>query len=120
KLSYQDGSVSLPEGSHIIEMKSPGILYRATQKVSITGGKTQSVKVAWPGLGKLTVQAEPSNCRIFVDGMDLGAPPLLNQAIVAGDHEVRVVPEGHADQARVKKVTIEEGVTKVEPFSFNF
>jgi hypothetical protein len=88
--------------------------------VSITGGKTLPLKVNWRGLGKLTIQAEPSNCRIFVDGVDLGAPPLLDQDIVAGDHEIKVVPEGHPDQVQIKTVTIEAGVTKVATFAFNF
>jgi hypothetical protein len=101
-------------------LKNPGVLFQTTQKVSITGGKTLSLKVNWRGLGKLSIQAEPSNCRIFVDGVDLGAPPLLDQDIVSGDHDIKVVPEGHADQAQVKNVTIEPGVTKVVTFAFNF
>jgi len=120
KVATKDGVVTLPEGSHSIVLKSPGVLYQSTQKVSITGGKTQSLKVNWRGLGKLSIQAEPSNCRIFVDGVDLGAPPLLDQDIVSGDHDIKVVPEGHADQAQVKNVTIEPGVTKVVTFAFNF
>jgi predicted Ser/Thr protein kinase len=120
KLEYKDGTVTLPEGSHTLVLKSPDVLYRSTQKVTITGGKTQPVKVGWLGLGKLTVQAEPSNCRIFVDGFDLGAPPLLNQDIVAGEHEVKVVPEGHLDQAQIKPASIEVGVTTQVQFRFNF
>jgi len=120
KVAIKDGVVTLPEGSHSIVLKNPGVLFQTTQKVSITGGKTQSLKVNWRGLGKLSIQAEPSNCRIFVDGVDLGAPPLLDQDIVSGDHDIKVVPEGHADQAQVKNVTIEPGVTKVVTFAFNF
>jgi predicted Ser/Thr protein kinase len=120
KIPTKDGVITLPEGSHTLVLKSPGVLYQSTQKVSITGGKTLPLKVNWRGLGKLTIQAEPSNCRIFVDGVDLGAPPLLDQDIVAGDHEIKVVPEGHPDQVQVKTVTIEAGVTKVATFAFNF
>ena len=45
---------------------------------------------------------------------------LLDQDIVAGDHDIKVVPEGHPDQVQVKTVTIEAGVTKVATFAFNF
>jgi eukaryotic-like serine/threonine-protein kinase len=120
KIAAKDGVVTLPEGNHSIVLKNSEVLYESTQKVSITGGKTLPLKVSWKRLGKLSIQAEPSNCRIFVDGVDLGAPPLLDQDIVAGDHEIKVIPEGYPDQAKVKTVTIEAGVTKVEKFAFNF
>ena len=120
KVATQDGVVTLPEGNYTLVLKSPGVLYQSNQKVSIAAGKTLPLKVNWKALGKLSIQAEPSNCRIFVDGLDLGPPPLLEQDIVAGDHEVKVVPEGHPDQAQIKTITIEAGVTKVEKFAFNF
>jgi hypothetical protein len=120
QVPLKDGVMTLPEGSNIVVLRSRAVIYKSSLKVEVKGGKTLAVKVGWPGTGKLTVQAEPSNCKIFVDGVDLGFPPVVNQDIVAGDHEIRVVPEDHADQAQTRSLTIERGVTTVEKFAFNF
>jgi hypothetical protein len=119
KLAYKDGVVNLPEGASNLTLKSSEVLFKANQKVEIAGGKSQTVKVNWKELGTLIVQAEPSNCKVYVDGIDFGAPP-VERKVVEGEHEIKVIPEGHPEQAQVKKVTIEVGATRVEPFSFNF
>jgi hypothetical protein len=119
KLPTQDNTFALQEGEKTILLKSPGVLYQSTQKVSVAGGKTVPLKVNWRQVGKLIIQAEPSNCRIFVDDVDLGYPP-LEQSIVTGDHVIRVVPEADPEKAQSHTVTIEAGVTKVEKFGFNF
>jgi len=116
----KDGVMTLPEGESTVVLRSRDVIFKASKKVEVKGGKTLGVKMDWLGTGKLTVQAEPSNCRIFVDGFELGFPPVVNQDIVAGPHEIRVVPEDHADQAQSRTLTIERGVTSVEKFAFNF
>jgi len=120
QLPVKDYTLALPKGTHSIVLRNAKVLYETTQKISIEGGKTVALKVSWRPLGKLTVQAEPSNCKIFVDDVDLGYPPLVEQDIVAGKHTIRVVPEGNADMAQSREVTIEAATTKVEKFGFNF
>jgi hypothetical protein len=56
-----------------------------------------------PGLGALTVQAQPSNCKVYVDGVYVDVTPILDLPIAAGDHAVKVVfvPNGAAQERRV-------------------
>ena len=121
-VTLKDGIMTLLEGSQTVLLRSEQVLYKYSLKIDITGGKTQSVKMLWPGKGKLTVQAEPSNCKVWVDDFDLGAPPILDQDIVAGKHEIRVLPEDPnlADRAQRRDVTIEPGQPTVEKFALNF
>jgi len=115
-----DGKVRLPEGTHTLTLRSAEVRFSSTlKKVEIAGSRTTSLKIAWPGLGSLTIQAEPSNCKIYVDGEFLDYPPINGHSIVAGEHEIMMVPDNDAGPTQKKTVVIEAGATKVEKFTFS-
>jgi predicted Ser/Thr protein kinase len=115
----KDGVYSLPEGVHELTLRSPKVFFSRSIKVEITGSKSISLKQEWPGTGSITIQAEPSNCKIYVDGEYLDYPPINGHEIVAGTHRIRAVPDNDPSQARDEQVTIEAGKSRVQTFTFN-
>ena len=115
----KNGTLTLVEGKHNLTFKSSKVFFSATRSVEITGSKTITLKQAWPGVGLLTVQAEPSNCKIYVDGEFLDYPPINGHEIAAGEHEITAVPDTDSTQAQKKQVTIEAGKS-AEPLRFIF
>jgi hypothetical protein len=71
-----------------------------------------------PRLGRLTVLASPSNCRISIDGLDLGAPPINDRRLAEGSYTIRAVyvPTGEAKESTVR---IEADRVVRVPFKFN-
>ncbi len=118
-LSVKNGAVKLREGKHTLVLKSPRVFYTRTITVDVIGSRTSSQKIAWPGLGSLTVQAEPSNCKVYVDGMFLDYPPINGYEIVAGKHEIKVVSDSDPSRIQAEEVTIEAGSSVVKAFTFN-
>ena len=118
-LPVKDGAVKLPEGRHTLVLKSPKVFFTRTVTVDIVGSKTTSQKVDWPGLGSLTIQAEPSNCKIYVDGVFLDYPPINGYEIVAGKHEIKAVSDSDPSRAQAEQVIIEAGSSVVKAFTFN-
>ena len=118
-LTVKDGAVKLPEGKHTLVLKSPKVFFTRTVTVDVIGSKTTSEKVDWPGLGSLTIQAEPSNCRIYVDGEFLDYPPINGYEIVAGKHEIKAVSDSDPSRIQAEQVTIEAGSSVVKAFTFN-
>jgi len=108
-LPVKDGTVKLPEGKHTLSLKNSKVFFAASVTVEITGGKTSAAKVNWPGLGSLTVQAEPSRCKIYVDGEFLDYPPINEHPIVAGSHKIKAILDSDPSQVQEKDITIEAG-----------
>jgi predicted Ser/Thr protein kinase len=117
-VAMKDGTISLPEGTHELTLKSPKVFFTRSLKVEITSTPLV-LKEDWPGLGKVTIQAEPSNCKIYVDGDYLDYPPINERDIVAGTHTIKVVPDNDASQAQTKQVVVEAGKSIVEKFTFS-
>ncbi len=59
--------------------------------------------ITFPALGTLTVQAQPSNCKVFVDDRYVDVTPVLELPISAGGHRVKVifVPNGSTQEVPV-------------------
>jgi hypothetical protein len=72
----------------------------------VEGGKESQPVITFPALGTLTVQAQPSNCKVFVDGVYVDVTPVLELPIASGGHHVKVVfvPNG-AEQEQAVAVT---------------
>ncbi len=118
-LPVEDGAVKLSEGKHTLVLKSPAVFFTRTLTVEVTGSRTSLQKMNWPGLGSLTIQAEPSNCRIYVDGTFLDYPPINGYEIVAGKHEIKAVSDSDPNRVQSEQVTIEAGSSVVKAFTFN-
>jgi hypothetical protein len=54
--------------------------------VEVKGGGDSTVEA--PGLGRLSIKANPDNCRVFIDGTFVDYPPILDKPLVAGTHTV--------------------------------
>jgi serine/threonine protein kinase len=93
----------LPEGRHTLVVRNDKLFVRETVQVAVEGDRSVSPVVSFPGLGSLTVQAQPSNCKVFVDDAFVDVTPVLNLPIAAGGHRIRVVfvPTGAAQERDV-------------------
>jgi hypothetical protein len=78
--------VSLPAGRQSLALVSPGVFLRTTLNVDVKGGGDSAVEA--PGLGKLSIKANPDNCQVFIDGAFVDYPPILDKPLVAGTHTV--------------------------------
>jgi serine/threonine protein kinase len=78
--------VKLSKGRQSLTVTSAMHALRATVNVEVRAGET----VQWtaPPLGPLNVRAVPDNCQVFVDGVFLDYPPILDRQVAAGRHTV--------------------------------
>ncbi|MBL8968779.1 MAG: PEGA domain-containing protein [Spirochaetaceae bacterium] len=63
--------------------------------------------------GSIRALSEPAGARVFLDGKERGATPLLIEGLKAGDYELRFELEGH--DAQVARLALGAG----EPASFS-
>jgi hypothetical protein len=89
--------VSVPGGRQVLTLVAPAVFLRADVTVEVrSGGETT---LAAPRTGKLNVRAMPDNCQVFVDGVFLDYPPILDRPAAAGRHVVGFRwPDGSREQ----------------------
>ena len=93
--------VSLPGGRQTLTVVSSALFLRREVPVTVTGGAEVTVEA--PGVGKLNVRAMPDNCQIFIDGVFVDYPPILDRAVSAGPHTVGFKwPDGARSQEAVE------------------
>jgi serine/threonine-protein kinase len=98
--------IALPEGKHALTLRNDEVFLRERATVNVAGGRTVAPAIALPELGRLTVQAQPSNCKVFIDGVYVDVTPVLDRPIAAGGHRVKVVfvPNGATREVGVSIV----------------
>jgi len=118
KIGSGGQAIKLPSGSHTLTVRNEDLFVEAKVSVTVQADKRISSKAPLPGVGALTVLASPSNCRISVNGRDIGAPPINDYQLAEGTYVVRAVyvPTGEAKES---KVTITAGGSSRLPFKFN-
>jgi len=100
--------IALDEGSYTLQVRNDKVFARTSVPVTVRGNETARPATVFPGLGSLTVQAQPSNCKVYVDGAYVDVTPILDLPIASGDHDIRVVfVPNNAEQKR--RVTIRAG-----------
>ena len=77
--------IPLPPGSHPVRLLSPAVFLDQAQTVQIRSGSDLTVTV--PRLVQVTVRANPSNCRVRIDGQPEKVTPLNDLPITVGRHE---------------------------------
>ena len=104
RLGKSGQPITLLEGTHALTFRNDGLLVKESASVAVAGGRAVTPLVDFPSLGTLTVQAQPSNCKVFVDGAYFDVTPVLNRSIASGSHRVKVVfvPNGAARDVPVK------------------
>jgi hypothetical protein len=109
--------IALLEGRHTLTLRNDKLFVRQTAQVSVLGDRGASPEVVFPSLGALTVQAQPGNCKVYVDGAFVDVTPVLDLPIASGPHRVRVlfVPNG-----ATKDVDVSIGAGKTERVMVKF
>ena len=103
RLGRAGETISLLEGDHTLTFKNDTFFVQEKLSVSVRGNRTVTPMVGFPALGTLTVQAQPSNCKVYVDGRYVDVTPVIDMPIAAGGHRVRIVfvPNGAEQEVPV-------------------
>jgi hypothetical protein len=78
--------LSLAPGRYTLSILAPGHFLRKDVVVEIKSGSTAGLEA--PGLGKISIKANPDNCEVFIGGVFVDYPPILDRAIAEGTHTV--------------------------------
>jgi serine/threonine protein kinase len=93
-------NATLPSGTQEIVIESAAIFLKMRETVRLESGG--SVTIHTPGVGKIGVRASPDNCKVFVDGVFVDYPPILDRAIAAGNHVLSFEwPDGARHEERI-------------------
>ena len=92
-------TTTLPAGSHDVLVESAAVFLKHRETVQLSAGA--SFTITAPGTGKLSVRANPDNCKISVDGVFVDYPPILDRTIAAGSHVISFEwPDGAKSEER--------------------
>lgn len=94
--------VSLPPGSHKLELSSPRVFYKDSRTVTL--GPGQSVTVSLPGLSRLTVSTFPTSGIVVMDGVPtvVESDGSTSIPVVKGKHTISI--QGRAGSSRTVEV----------------
>lgn len=93
-------STTLPAGAYEVVVESSSSFLKHRESVRLEAGGSFTYRT--PGAGKIGVRASPDNCKIFVDGVFVDYPPIIDRTIVAGNHVISFEwPDGAKTEERV-------------------
>ena len=93
--------MQLAGGRQRLTLLASDVFLTADVTVEVPPGGEVSLDA--PTLGKLNVRATPDNCEVFVDGVFVDYPPILDRPIAAGRHTVSFKwPDGTQSQQTVE------------------
>lgn len=94
------GTLSLPAGSHKLEISHPGYA-NISQGITITGGSELKQSFSLQALsGKLSVNSTPAGASVEIDGKPMGKTPLNDVDVPMGPHMIKVKYKGYQDTSR--------------------
>lgn len=107
-------SGNLECGEYVIKAKKEGYL-PSSMKLKVDLGRSMAVTLPElkPVEGRLTVESNLDNCRVYIDGRYIGNTP-LKTAVRIGDHCVKV--EQSDGRTQEQMVTVVEGKTTTSRF----
>ncbi len=110
--------IKLRSGKHAVTARNEELFVQKSLTIDVRADERISHDAALPGIGRLTVLASPGNCRITIDGQDLGAPPINDRRLAEGSYTIRAVyvPTGETKESTVR---IEADRVVRVPFKFN-
>ena len=112
KLGAGDGPIRLTAGSHKLRYVNEEHFVDIGADVDVPPGQTVNPGLRFPGLGSLTIHANPGNGIVFLNGRKVGSPPLLGLSLAEGTYQVRyVVDSGPVDE---RTVLVLAGQSKTE------
>lgn len=83
----------LGQGTHLVKVSAPGYQSTADQAVKVAAGDEAVLNVALTRSGStsgLSVHAEGSGLKLFVDGKEIGPLPQTLSDLAPGDHQVKI------------------------------
>ncbi len=89
--------IEVPAGSHRVTVSAPQVFYSDTRTVEVAPGG--NAEISLPATRKVTVGATPGNCRVKVDGRDVGFVP-VGVELAYGRHEIEFLWESLGKSAR--------------------
>ncbi len=94
--------LQLKAGSHSLTLVNEDLFVRISAEVVVKPDDTVTPAVEFPGVGAITVHANPSSGEIFVNGRKLGTPPILDYSLAEGTYKIRyVLPTGQSQEQTV-------------------
>jgi serine/threonine-protein kinase len=93
-------TATLSAGSQEILLEAPSIFLKRKETVQLEAGGTATIKA--PPTGKIGLRATPDNCKIYLDGVFVDYPPILDRTIAAGSHVVAFEwPDGVKSEEKI-------------------
>lgn len=80
------GDVSVAPGDHEVTILAPDVFLTARRAVTVTSDEV--ARIMLPPVASVTVAANPANCRVSIDGIDVGYLPTTVRLVV-GTHDFR-------------------------------
>jgi hypothetical protein len=84
--SSQSGRLTLPVGTHQLELVNQALGYRTVRSLQVTAGTNPTINLEFPK-GTLALNAIPW-AEVWVDGEKVGETPIGNLPVALGNHEV--------------------------------
>ena len=81
--TYSGERIELQPGTYQAEISAPSVFFAETRELTIASGETEQITL--PIATSLTVAANPSRCRVKIDGYDAGYVP-AEVRITVGQH----------------------------------
>jgi hypothetical protein len=94
-------TATLSAGTQEILLEAPSIFLKRRETIQLEAGSTTTLKA--PATGKIGLRATPDNCKIFLDGVFVDYPPILDRTIAAGSHAVTFEwPDGTKSEEKIQ------------------
>lgn len=81
--TFSSNRVELPPGEHSVSISAPSVFHSESRRVRISSGETQ--RIGLPVATRINIAANPSRCRVKIDGQDAGYVPAEVQ-VTLGQH----------------------------------
>ncbi len=94
-------TATLAAGTQEVLLESASIFLKRRETVQLEAGGSTTIKA--PATGKIGVRATPDNCKIFLNGVFVDYPPILDRTIAAGPHVVSFEwPDGTKAEEKIQ------------------
>lgn len=83
-------------GSYNLKIMREGY-QEVSRRITIQEGKTTPLDILLPAFGFLTVDSEPGNADVFINGRKVAKTPITNQSYLPADYEILIRKAGYED-----------------------
>ncbi len=94
-------TATLAAGTYDVLLEQSAVFLKYRESVQLPANGAYTIRA--PSTGTINVRASPDNCKIFVNGVFVDYPPILDRSIVAGSH---VVAFEWPDGSRIEEKTL--------------